>query len=106
MSKERPIHQPTHKTIHQPIGGGSTHISNLQTEMKYLDSFKCYNILTDLGGLPPLGVDGVGGWGCGYIECPMQAHMCMHACMHTHMYMHDKHGCLHGGGHLQLLNMQ
>ena len=22
MSKERPIHQPTHKTIHPPIGGG------------------------------------------------------------------------------------
>ena len=44
--------------------------------------------------------------GCGYMECPMQAHM--HACMHTHMHMHvkhDKHGCLHGGGHLQLLNM-
>ena len=30
-------------------------------------------------------------------------------CKHTHMHMHvkhDKHGCLHGGGHLQLLNMQ
>ena len=22
MSKERPIHQPTHKTTHPPIGGG------------------------------------------------------------------------------------
>ena len=37
--------------------------------------------------------------------------LCKHtcACMHTHMHMHvkhDKHGCLHGGGHLQLLNMQ
>ena len=36
-------------------------------------------------------------------------YMYMHACMHTHMHMHvkhDKHGCLHGGGHLQLLYMQ
>ena len=31
------------------------HISNLQTELKYLDSFKCYNILTDLGGYHPWG---------------------------------------------------
>ena len=39
----------------------------------------------------------------------MQAHMCMHAYMYTHMHMHvkhDKHGCLHGGSDLQLLNMQ
>ena len=53
-------------------------------------------------------VDG-GVGGCGYMGCPMQAHMCTHACMHTHMHMHvkhDKNGCLHGGSHLQLLNMQ
>ena len=40
--------------------------------------------------------------------CPIQAHMCMHACIHAHTHMHvkhDKHGCLHGGGHLQLLYM-
>ena len=102
MSKERPIHQPTHKTIHPLIGGESSHISNLQTELKYLDSFKCYNILTDLGGYPPLGSRWGGGWGCGRVwvyGVPMQAHMCMHV-------KHDKHGCLHGGSHLQLLNMQ
>ena len=28
--------------------------------------------------------------------------MCAHTCMHV---KHDKHGCLHGGGHLQLPNM-
>ena len=59
--------------------GESTHISNLQTELKYLDSFKCYNILTDLGGYPPWGYMGLmdgGVGGCGYMECPMQAHMC------------------------------
>ena len=107
MSKERPIHQPTHKTIHPRIGGKSTQISNLQTEFKNLDLFKCYNVLTDLGG-HPLGGGWVGLWGCGCMGCPMQAHMCMHACIHAHMHMHvkhDKHGCLHGGSLLQLLYM-
>ena len=30
-----------------------------------------------------------------------------HACMHAHMctHIHVKHGCLHGGGHLQSPNM-
>ena len=28
---------------------------------------------------------------------------CMH--VHAHMHMHDKHGCLHVGGHLQFLYM-
>ena len=30
-------------------------------------------------------------------------HMC--TCMCTHTCMHVKHGCLHGGGHLQFPNM-
>ena len=53
--------------------------------MKYLDSFKCYNVLTDLGGHPLGG--GCGGWmdlyvgNCGCMECPMQA-------PHVHGYMH------------------
>ena len=46
----------------------------------------------------------VGVGGCGYMECPMQAHMCLHACTHMHV-KHDKHGCLHGDSHLQLLYM-
>ena len=59
----------------------------------------------------PLGVDGVGGWGCGWVWVYGVPHASthVHACMHTHMHMHvkhDKHGCLHGGDHLQLLNMQ
>ena len=29
-------------------------------------------------------------------------HMCAHTCMHV---KHDKHGCLHSGGHLQFPNM-
>ena len=62
----------------------STHISNLQTELKYLDSFKCYNILTDLGGY----LDGVGEWGCGWVlvyrvpHASTHVHACMHVCTH------------------------
>ena len=89
--------------------GNSSQISNLQTELKYLDKLKCYRILSDSGGPPPWGVAdgwmgvgvGMGVWG----DVP-----CMHACtrMHTHMHMHvkhAKHGCLHVGGHLQFLYM-
>ena len=108
MSNERPIHQPTHKTIHPPIGGGVYTDFKYSTQLKYLDSFKCYNILTDLGGYP-LGGEwgrwmglwvgvGVGVWGA---PCK-HTYACMHA--HKHMYFkHDKHECLHRGGHLQLL---
>ena len=64
------------------------------------------------GGVPPLG-GWVGGWGWGWVGAP-STHVCMlmhmHArartCAHTCMHVkHDKHGCLHGGGHLQFLNM-
>ena len=53
-------------------------------------------------------------WVCGGVPC-IHACTCMHACMHvhththTHMHVkhakHDKHGCLHVGGHLQFLYM-
>ena len=54
-------------------------------ELKYLDSFKCYQILTDCGGSPLGGVaDGWMGWGwvwvCG--GCPM--YTCTHKHTHTH----------------------
>ena len=73
--------------------------------------FKCYNILTDLGITPPLGMGGVDGWcvgGCGWMGVPhasTHVHACMNAHMNAHHVKHDKHGCLHGGGHLQLLYM-
>ena len=68
--------------------GNSSQISNLQTELKYLDKLKCYRILSDSGGPPPCGggrwVDGGGGWhGC-VGGCLMNA--CMHT--HTHVCMH------------------
>ena len=63
-------------------------------ELKYLDLFTL--------------VDGVGGWGWEWVcegsamYAYMHIHMC--TCLHTHMHVkHDKHGCLHVGGHLQFL---
>ena len=55
----------------------------------------------------------VGGWGWGWVGVTpthMCTHMHMHACActcaHTHKHVkHDKHRCLHGGGHLQFSNM-
>ena len=74
--------------------GNSSQISNLQTELKYLDKLKCYRILSDSGGPPPWGagrwVDGGGGrYGC------LGGVPCMHACTHTHA-----HTCM-----LNMLNM-
>ena len=52
-------------------------------ELKYLDSFKCYRILTDCGG-SPAGVvaDGRMGVGVGMGVCGVS-----YACMHAHTYM-------------------
>ena len=86
----------------------SSQISNLQTELKYLDKLKCYRILSDSGGPPQWGggrwVD-EGGYGC-VGGCPMHAcmHTSTHACMHMHV-KHAKHGCLHVSSHLQFLYM-
>ena len=49
----------------------------------------------------------MGGW-VGVGAAP--THVCMHThactCAHTCMHVkHDKHGCLHGGGHLQFPTM-
>ena len=85
-------------------------------ELKYLDKFKCYRILSDSRGPPPGGGRWVDGGGGGYglwgVPC-MHAHTCMHMHMHMHAHMHmhvkhakdAKHGCLHVSGHLQFLYM-
>ena len=104
-----PTHQPTQpptKPHTHPWVGNSSQISNLQTELKYLDKLKCYRILSDSGRPPPWGggrwVDGGGGrYECvGGVPCTC---MHMHACTHMHVKhaKHAKHGCLHAGGHLQ-----
>ena len=84
--------------------GNSSQISNLQTELKYLDKLKCYRILSDSRGPPPGGVaDGWMGVGVGMGVWGV-SHACTeaHACARMHMHVkHAKHGCLHAGGHLQ-----
>ena len=66
--------------------GNSSQISNLQTELKYLDKLKCYRNLSDSRGTPPWGggrwVDGGGGWYECVGGCPM------HACTHIHAHTH------------------
>ena len=87
-------HPSTHPTTHpltkphtHPWVENSSQISNLQTELKYLDKLKYYQILSDSGGPPPCRgggwVDGVGmGMGvCGGVPCMHTCTcMCMHAC--------------------------
>ena len=106
-----PIHPPPTKKNTHPLVGNSPQIPNLQTELKYLDSFKSYRVFTDLGGYPPGGWVG-GGWGWVGLVPPTHMRTCTHmhartrTCAHTCMHVkHDKHGCLHGGGHLQFSNM-
>ena len=89
-------HPSTHPTTHPPTKphthswvGNSSQISNLQTELKYLDKLKCYWILSDSGGPLPWGdgrwVDG-GGDGHGCVGgCPMHARMHMYARTHMHV---------------------
>ena len=73
-----PIHPPTKQNT-QAWVGNSPQIPNLQTESKYLNSFKSYRIFTDLGGIPP-GGGWVGEWG--------HPHACAHVYAHTHTHMH------------------
>ena len=59
-------------------------------ELKYLDLFKCYRILTDCGGHPMGGVaDGWMGVGVGTSVWEM-SYACTHAhaCAHTHVHTH------------------
>ena len=120
-------HPSTHPTTHPPTKphthpwmGNFSQISNLQTELKYLDKLKYYQILSDSGGAPPWGdggwVDGCGGGyecvgGVPWMHACTRMHMHTRICMHTRMHMHvkhakhAKHGCLHAGGHLQFLYM-
>ena len=69
----------------------------------FVQVLSCFNWF---GRVPPLGVGGwVGRGGVGWWHPPHMcacARTCTHTCMHV---KHDKHGCLHGGGHLQFPNM-
>ena len=90
----------THPTTH-PQMGNSSQISNLQTELKYLDKLKCYRILSDSGGPPRWGVaDGWMGLGVGMgVWGVSHARTHAHTCAHTHTRTHA-HTCM-----LNMLNM-
>ena len=92
--------------MHTPMGGGfSTKFkSSNRIELSWL-----VQVLLNFDWFwgPPLRVgrwlDSVG-VGVGMWRGTPCTHMHMH--VHTHMYVkHDKHGCLHVGGHLQFLYM-
>ena len=70
----------------------SSQISNLQTELKYLDKLKCYRIISDSGVHPPGGWQmGGSGWGlvwvCGGMPMHVRMHTDAHACMHARTCM-------------------
>ena len=98
------IHPPTHQTKHPPMGG------EVSTNFKSANRIEISSFVQVLlwfnwfWGYPH------GGWVGGGGVTPRHIHICMHACPHmcTHTCMpvkHDKHGCLHGGGHLQFPNI-
>ena len=77
-------HPPTKPHTH-PWVGNSSQISNLQTELKYLDKLKCYRILSDSGVHPPGGWQMRGwGWGLAWVYGGVS---CMHAHMHARTCM-------------------
>ena len=106
-----PIHPPTHQKKHPPMGG------EFSTDSKSFKRNRNISIRSSLiaflliWGVPPWWV---GGWGGG-VGFPPKSHVCTYyvhthacarTCTHTCMHVkHDKHGCLHGGGHLQFPNM-
>ena len=106
------IYSPTHQNKHPPMGG------EFSTDSKSSNGIEISRFIQVLlhfywfGGVPPVGR--VGGCGWGWVGAPPM-HMCTHTlmyaahartCAHTCMHVkHDKHGCLHGGSHLQFSNM-
>ena len=106
-----PIHPPTHPPKKTPIHGwGILHRFQIFKRNWNISIHSSLIAFLLIWGIPPWGV---GRWGWGWVGAPsmhMHMYMCMHACTHmcAHTFMHvkhDKHGCLHGGGHLQFPNM-
>ena len=98
-----------HQTIHPLIGGEvytdskSTNTIDLSQFVQDLLNLYCFQ------GSPPWQLGG-GDWRLGLGVSHTLVYICMHmdTCIFTQIPMHvnhDKHGCLHGSGHLQFLNM-
>ena len=90
--------------------GNSPQIPNFQTEIEISQFVQVLSHFYWFGG-DTLPGGWVGGWGWGWVGATpthvhtytcTHTHTCAHTCMHV---KHDKHGCLHGGGHLQFPNM-
>ena len=103
-----PIHPPTHQKKHPPMGGEFSTDSKSSNRIEISQFVQVLLRFYWFGGVPPWGVGGWGWVGAQPTHVRMHRHihactcMCAHTCMHV---KHDKHGCLHGGGHLQFSNM-
>ena len=101
----RPTNPPIHPPKKTPIDGwGILHrfqIFKQNWNVSIRSSLIAFLLIW--GGTPW----GVGGFRWGWVGAPpMHMHTCARMCTHTCMHVkHDKHGCLHGGGHLQFPNM-
>ena len=98
-----PTHQPTHPPNHTPTHGWGI-LYKFQILKQNQIILICSSVMEFLLilGVPPGGWQ-VGGLGWQWVWlCEGMSH----ACTHTHVCCkHDKHGCLHGGSHLQFLYM-
>ena len=111
---------PSSKNTHPWDGELTPQIPNLLNgiEISWFVQVLLHSLLISpvLTHYPPMGVGGE--WGSKWVEShpvhthahggvhPLGMHACTRMCTHTCMHVeHDKHGCLHGGGHLQFPNM-
>ena len=104
-------HLSTHPSTHPPTKKTPTHGWRILHRFQIFKRNRNISIRSSLiaflliWGGTPLGGGWVGKWVWGWVGAPpTHVHACMyaHTCMHV---KHDKHGCLHGGGHLQFPNM-
>ena len=109
----------THPSTHPPTKKTPTHRWGIFYRFQIFKWNQNISIRSSLitflliwGGTPPGGWVGVFvGWGWvgtppTHVHMHMHMHTCTCTCAHTCMHVkHDKHGCLHGGGHLQFPNM-
>ena len=102
-----PTHQPTHPLNYTHTHGwGIFHRFQIfKQNWIILISSSVIEFWLILGSHLVVGLGWGWMWVCGGAPCTMHhAHTSTHACTHTHV-KHDKHGCLHFGGHLQFLYM-
>ena len=102
-------HWPNQPPTYPPMGGGvsTNHKSSNRIELSWLVEV-LLNFYWFWGSPGGWWVGRLGGGGCECVGVLPLLCTHIHACTHTHTHMyvkHDKHGCLHVGGHLQFLYM-